>query len=360
MITHHDEIENAFADRSTQPTRRTKANGAVAAHSSFDWLKEFELSDQEAEQISDPTWIETGMYAEGHVIAIVAKPNGGKTTICFHQACDIAATGKSVVYVHADTNPSDAKRMRSRAQRHRVRYLTPDMKVGRSMADVVRKLQKLAQSDADLAGQVWFFDTLKKMANVISKESLKATLALMRKLSARGMTCILLCHTNKYRNDSGEWQYEGTGDLESDCDELIYFEPRDNDDGSLTVSTRCTKRRAQIEPITWDILPDRTVTRRDEYVDVVAENQRQAQREQDQPTIEAITEVLTGGSKKQTEIIAYCHELKITEKRVRTVLKRYSSVLWRAEKLFEKNAWRYELNAITAHPRQTAELAGLK
>ena len=42
----------------------------------------------------------------------------------------------------------------------------------------------------------------------------------------------------------GEFVFEGTADLESDVDELVYFEPRENPDKSLTVSTRCTKRRA--------------------------------------------------------------------------------------------------------------------
>ena len=51
----------------------------------------------------------------------------------------------------------------------------------------------------NLTGHVWFFDTLKKMANVIHKDSLKHVLGLMRKLSGRGMTCVLLAHTNKYK-----------------------------------------------------------------------------------------------------------------------------------------------------------------
>lgn len=325
----------------------------------FIWLGEFELTDAEAEEIADPNWIEPGLIPEGHVVAIVAKPNGGKTTILFDLAKELAKRGHVSVFVHADTNPSDAKMMREQAMRAGVRYLTPDMKIGLGMADVVKNLKKLANSDADLAGHVWFFDTLKKMANVINKDSLKSTLALMRKLSARGMTCVLLCHTNKYRNAEGEWQYEGTGDLEADCDELIYLEPIENPDGSLTVSTRCVKRRATIDNITWDIAPDRTVLRRDEYVDVQAQVLATQQREDDATLIEAITEVLSTGAKKQMEVMAFCRGLKLREKSIRTVLKRYSGELWTAEKLFEKNAWRYELMPKPRTPRRTAELSEL-
>lgn len=337
----HKDIDDAVRELGPEAVREQIEQ--MAHPDPFTWLEDFELTDDEADEIAEPNWIEPGLIPEGHVVAIVAKPNGGKTTILFDLAKVLAKRGRTVIFVHADTNPSDAKVMREQAIRAGVRYLTPDMKIGLGMADVVKNLQALARSDADLSGHVWFFDTLKKMANVISKDSLKSTLMLMRKLSARGMTCVLLCHTNKYRNAEGQWQYEGTGDLEADCDELIYLEPIENPDGSLTVSTRCTKRRADIQGITWDITPDRTVLRRDEYVDVQAQLQADQQREDDGTAIEAISDVLSTGPKKQLEVMQHCKELKFTDKRIRAVLKRYSGDLWDSEKLFEKNAWRYTL-----------------
>lgn len=330
---------------------RGKTNGATP-HDSLAFLRSYEMTDEEAEQITDAKYIEPGLIVEGHVVAIVAKPNGGKTTIMYHLACKWART-HTVVYIHADTNPGDAKLMLAIAKTYGVRYLTPDMKVGKSMRNVVEDMQRLATSDTDLSGHVWLFDTLKKMTNVINKDSLRQLLMLLRKLSSRGMTCILLAHTNKYRNADGEWQFEGTGDLEADTDELIYFEPQENPDGSLTVSTRCVKRRADIAAMTWDIHRDRTVVQRTEYVDVLANAKRQAQREKDSPVIEAISEALSDGAKKQTEVIEHCRQYRQTEKRVRAVLREYSGELWRAEKLFERNAWRYELcrtAAELAHP----------
>ena len=67
-----------------------------------------------------------------------------------------------MVYVHADTNPTDAKDYWMQAETAGITYLTPDMKVELSMLDVVRRLQSLSQSDAVLTDQVWVFDTLKK------------------------------------------------------------------------------------------------------------------------------------------------------------------------------------------------------
>lgn len=314
-------------------------------------IARFRMTKEQAADIADPAWIEPGLIADGHIVAVVAKPNGGKTTILFHLACQWARDPhRTVVFVHADTNPSDAKRMLHIAEQHGVQYLTPDFMVGQSMRDVVEALEQLAATDADLTGHVWLFDTLKKMTNVIQKERLRNLLALMRKLCMKGMTCVLLAHTNKYRNAEGEYQYEGTGDLEADVDELIYFEPQENADGSLTVSTRCAKRRADIQPVTWDIARDRTVTRRTEYVDVAARAKRDAQRERDAPVIEALTGALAAGPRKQVELIEHCRQFRQSEKRVRAVLREYSSELWTAEKLLERNAWKYTLTSTSRIP----------
>jgi KaiC/GvpD/RAD55 family RecA-like ATPase len=323
--------------------KRPHPPAALASRDPLDWMEAYELSSAEAEQIADPTWIEPGLVAAGHVVAIVAKPNGGKTTIVFHLACGWADVPRTVVYVDADTNPSDAKRKLQLARKHGVRYLTPDLKIGKSMHDIVKHLEKLAASDTDLAGHVWIFDTLKKMTNVIHKDALRKVLSMLRKLSARGMTVVLLAHTNKYKNAEGEFQYEGTGDLESDVDELIYFEPTENDDRSLTVSTRCTKRRANIANMTWTIRPDRSVERLDGYVDVAAERRQREQLEEDEVVIELVRECLTAGPRKQREVVEHCAPCRITPKRVRTVLKRYRGRFWLEAALGKDNAKEYRL-----------------
>ena len=140
----------------------------TGASASLDWLNEFRLTDDEVAEIKDPEWAITNIAPRGHVVAIAAPPGAGKTTILFHLAKQ--HTHKfNVVYVHADTNPSDAKSYFEQAKVHDVAYLTPDMKVGKSMADVVRRLEALSNSDADLNDELWVFDTLKKMTDMIDK-----------------------------------------------------------------------------------------------------------------------------------------------------------------------------------------------
>ncbi len=317
----------------------------------LDWMEDYELSDAEAEKLADPEWVYEGLIPEGHIVVFAAPPNGGKTTVLFHLACThIVDRGYDVVYVHADVNPSGAKAMRAEAVRANVRYLTPDMKVGKSMEDIVRHLDQLSNSDVDLTGQVWFFDTLKKMGDVIQKTGMKKLFQMFRRLCAKGMTVCLLAHTNKWKDSDGNWKFEGVGDLESDCDDLIYFDPDKGPDGSLVVSTVCEvgrgKRRADIEPMTFEISADRKVARSREYVDVAQKQARAAQRETDEPIIAALTEVLTSeGTMKQYELIAFAKAASSTfnEKRTRAVLRRYSGDLWRADKLGMKNAWEYSL-----------------
>lgn len=331
-----------------------RANGADT--DPLNWLEGSELSNHEVSEILQQNWIVPRLIAEGHIIAIVAPPNGGKTSIMFHVACELG-TQHTVIYVDADTPPAEAKRKWELAKAGGVRYLTPDLKVGKSMRDVVENLERMSVADnLDLTGHVWFFDTLKRMANVINKDSLKHVLGLMRKLSSRGMTVILLAHTNKYRNADGEYVYEGTGDLLADVDELIFFEPRENPDRSLTVSTRCTKRRADIGEFTWDIAADRTVTQRSHYVDVAAEERARAQEDADSTAIDAIRECLANGPKIQTELVKYCADYRLTHKRVRSVLRRYRGRHWLEKSRDQNNALEYTaIPRLTAPPAKPAE-----
>ena len=217
------------------------------ASSSLNWLIDFKMTEREVQAISDPAWVVPNFIHLGHVIAISAEPGAGKTTI-FFDLCKSLTPHFNVVYVHADTNPTDAKDYWMQAESDGITYLTPDMKVGLSMMDVVTRLKSLSQSDADLKDQVWVFDTLKKMTDVIQKNNLKDLLQTMRKLSNRGMTIVLLCHTNKHKDAEGNRIFEGTSDLKSDVDELIYFDKVKQPDGSLVVTTNPDKTRAGVKP----------------------------------------------------------------------------------------------------------------
>lgn len=311
----------------------------------MEWIADFTLSEAEVDKLIDPDWIYKDMFIQGHLSAIPAAPGAGKTTIVMHVAGGMAKDYK-VCYVNADVGSGDVKAMQKMADHYGFSLLLPDMKAGLSMDNVVQKLVAMNQIDADYIDYVFIFDTLKKMVDVISKSRAKDLYKTLRGLTAKGMTIVLLAHTNKYNDADGHPIYEGCGDLRSDVDELIYLIPKKNPDGSMTVSTDPDKVRGQFEPITFEISADRTVTRSD-FVDVQAIKQAESQREHDEAIIEAITESIQAGESKQAQIVGYCKDkYHFGWRTVDRVLNEYRfppNQLWKRERTFQNNAYIYSL-----------------
>jgi len=314
---------------------------------SLSWLDDFMISDEEADMISDPKFIVDDLIVGGHLIAVVAKPNGGKTTIFLHLSGEMVSNGYEVVYINSDISASDSKSFRAKANRLGVKALFPDMKQGKSMEDVVTNLKKLNASNHSLHNHVFVFDTFKKMANVINKASNKQVLQLLRGLTAKGATIILLAHTNKYEDAEGKPIFEGTGDLRSDVDEMIYLIPEKHSDSSMTVSVEPDKTRASIKKMTFKITPQREVYKLDEYVDVIQANLDSKRLDDDQDAISAIKEAITAKKIKQKEIITYCKDQYISARKVREVLKRYRDNklmhLWNEQRGLDRNTIYYSL-----------------
>ena len=311
------------------------------------WIEKFKLTEAEVDELVDPEWIYENLIIKGHLILNPADPGAGKTTIMLDVAGEIAGDYE-VIYVNADVGCGDVKAMQAQADERGFHLLLPDMKAGLSMDDVVNRVISMNQIDANYSNIVFIFDTLKKMTDVINKTRAKELLKTLRGLTAKGMTIILLAHTNKYTDADGHPIYEGTGDLRSDVDDLIYFIPKKNEDGSMTVSTDpislTAKRRGTHQPITFRISANREVSRTDVYVDTAAQVKTEKQMEQDKTIIEAVTEAIESGKFKRTEIVSYCSHAEIAgRKSVEAVLRRHEGKLWTCTKGFQKNAWIYAL-----------------
>lgn len=312
----------------------------------IDWTERFTVSEEEAALYDNPEWLYKNLIISGHVIAIPAPPNGGKTTIMMHVAAELAKKELSIFYVNADVGRSDAKSMVKYSADNNFKLLLPDMKQGLSMEDVVNNLSDMNAQGTDFSSYIFIFDTLKKMTDVINKKHSKELYKLLRSLSAKGMTIILLAHTNKYKDDEGKPIYEGTGDLRSDVDELIYFVPEKHDDGGMTVSTEPDKTRGKFEPISFEIDEERNVKQCEEYIDVVSKLQSEKRLDDDSAIIEAIEEAIRKGQYRQTEIVKHCHGVA-GRRVVRRVLKWYSQKpdqRWIEERGFENNVMTYRLD----------------
>jgi hypothetical protein len=310
------------------------------------WINTFLLTEAEVEKLIDPDWIYENLIIQGHLIAIPASPGAGKTTIMMHLAGEIA-DNYTVCYVNADVGGGDVKAMQTLANEKGFNLLLPDMKHGLSMDDVVKRLVGMNQISADYGNYIFIFDTLKKMVDVISKKRATELFKTLRGLTAKGMTIVLLAHTNKYNDADGRPIYEGTGDLRSDVDDLIYLIPKKNPDGTMTVSTdplsATAKRRGLHQPITFEISTTRKVTRA-EYVDTGTMVLAEKQREGDATIIEAVTEAIQKDKYRQTEIVDWCREHHgIGRRSCEAVMKRYKGRLWSVEKGFQNNTCLYTL-----------------
>jgi hypothetical protein len=310
------------------------------------WINAFTVTKEEVQEMSDPDWVYKNLIIRGHILLIPAPANGGKTTIVMY-ICSQISDSYTVYYVNADISGGDAKWAHTHAENNGYTLMLPDMKAGLSMDDVVAKLEFMNQEDADYSGIVFVFDTLKKMVDVIAKGKAKEFYKTLRGLSAKGMTIVLLAHTNKYKDSEGNYVFEGTGDLRTDVDDMIYMIPKKNEDGTMTVSTDPDKVRGAFEPITFEIAADREVTALDTFIDVATIKKAEEQREKDETVIEAILEAIEKGDSKQTEIISYCKDhYKFGRRIVEPVLNRYRrppQKLWHRVKGFQKNAWLYSL-----------------
>lgn len=309
------------------------------------WTEKFKVSKKEAEQYDNPTWLYPHLIISGHVIAVPAQPNGGKTTIFMFIAAKLSESGLDIFYVNSDVGQSDAKSMVNYAEDNGFNLLLPDMKEGQSMESVVNNLIAMNEQGGDFSNQVFIFDTLKKMTDVINKSRSKDLYKLLRGLSAKGMTIILLAHTNKYNDSDGKPIFEGTGDLRSDVDELIYLIPKENEDGSLIVSTMPDKIRGKFKPISFKITSERKVIPLEQFIDVASLKQNEDQLEIDSHVIELITEAIKSDKFTEAKIKKHFKESDSGTGRrtIEAVLRRYSNKLWRFERSFQNNAKQYFL-----------------
>jgi len=317
-------MNEVIKEKSTlKATKLTQSANKTTQSNIFQWTDDFILTESEINAITEPEWIIENLVISGHVILIPAEPNGGKTTIFFHLASEMVKQGYDVNYVNIDISGGDAKPLAISAKNDGFNLLLPDLKVGISVDNVMCKLIDLLDSDADLSNTVFVFDTLKKILNVLNKNTATRFFKLMRNLSAKGMTIILLAHTNKYTDNDGNPVFEGTGDLRADVDELIYLTPQKHEDGSMTVTTKPDKVRGSFEPITFEIDADRNVTQATKVVDIFKETAMQQQLDDDKFVVESIRGAITDGRLTQKEIIETCKDVDIGERTVKKVLKIY-------------------------------------
>jgi len=293
----------------------------------MEMLDEHRLTKDEIDQFAEPTWLVDNLVIKGHLSAFPAPANGGKTLLFMELARELASDNL-VVYINMDISGVGSRRHWKQAEESGIHWVTPDLKgsnINKLMSDLY------ASPIEDLKHTVIVIDTLKKLTDMIDKRKSKSLYKSLRRLTSKGATVICLCHTNKYKDADDNLIYEGTGDLRSDVDNMIYLEPFHEGTKLRSLSTRPDKVRGAFEPITFEFDDDRRLSVADAFIDT----NTLIQEAKDQEGIDAINEAISGGCSRQSEIVDFVKERDgWNRKKVLRVLTNYAGDFAKVKKVW--------------------------
>jgi hypothetical protein len=291
-------------------------------------LSQWVVTEKQVQEMEE-TEIIWHCVASQHLAAWIGPANCGKTAIATFAAGELSQRDYTILYFQEDASAGDLPSMFEHAKQHGYTLLNSTLS-GSSPQAQVDALYAMVTSGSNLSRYVLIFDTLKKYVDLMSKGGSRAFFALLRSLTQRGATVILLGHTNKHLGQDGKPIFEGVGDVRNDTDELIYLDSTEKDErGVKTVTLRPDKTRCAITAASFEL--DTTtmqVRALSTVVDVAGQLRAQHQREQDAEVIQAIDDILRASpsSVTRTELVdrasAICGH---GTKSVRRVLDRYSS-----------------------------------
>lgn len=290
-------------------------------------LARFAVTDDHVEAMEATRLVWGNRLAVSHVSAWVSPANGGKTTIAKQAAGELARENFRVWFFQEDASAGDLPALHEHAKENGYQLLNSTL-AGASPDEQLDMLRAIARADTELAGCVFFFDTLKKFADLMSKGGTRGFFQLMRALTQRGATVVLLGHTNKHRGPDGKLVFEGVGDVRNDVDELIYIEATEKDaQGLVTLTMRPDKVRCAIGECsfrlntrTMELLP------LDQVVDVRAVEEARAQRREDEGLILVVSDELRTGGLNHTELVKRVRASSgESRSRVERVIERYTS-----------------------------------
>lgn len=239
------------------------------AKSPVDYFADMIPTEEYLQEIENLKIIYPGLLVAGNIMTIVAMSGYGKTTFMFWEvAPHLARTGRQVIYIDTDSPSQDHREMKQIADRYGFAWVNPNTARGKSEKTVIAQVDAMIKDGVSLKNFVFIFDTLKKFADLMSKESVKSMYKRARKLAGLGASIAFLGHANKERDKrTGHQIFEGVGDIRSDTDDLIFLEMFEAPDfpGLRIVSTvydmleANAKLRGHREPFSFSIDADRNV-----------------------------------------------------------------------------------------------------
>lgn len=287
-------------------------------------LEQWVVTDEQVQAMKSTRMIWRDIIALSHLSVWSAPGNGGKTTLAKFAAGELAPSYK-VLFFQEDASAGDLPALHEHARAYGYQMLNSTL-AGSSSDDQIDVLRDLATRQVDLSGVVMIFDTMKKYADLMSKGGSREFFKLMRALTQRGATVVLLGHTNKHKGLDGKLIFEGVGDVRNDVDELIYIEATEKDPaGIVTLTMRPDKVRCAVRPATFTLdTATMVVSALDQVVDVASVLSAQRRRDEDAPLTQRFCQLLAKGGMKHTDLInAVVRSTDATRSKVNAVFDRY-------------------------------------
>jgi hypothetical protein len=157
---------------------------------------------------------------KGECTVYYAPPMTGKTLITLAQMTDAVNEGRivpqDIFYINADDSQAGYAEKVKILDDFGIHTLVPGEK-GFFLSALVPALLKLADN-GEASGKLVVVDTVKKIADLMDKRSMRQFGIAIRPFTMAGGTLLLLAHTNKARGAKGELIYAGTSDLLEDVD----------------------------------------------------------------------------------------------------------------------------------------------
>ena len=268
-------------------------------------LRQFAVTQEQVDNMTETRMIWRALIALSHLAVWAAPGNGGKTTIAKLAAAELARDGFTVMFFQEDASAGDLPALFEHAKAHGYLLLNSTLNKG-SPQDQINTLYELVDTDADLSSYVLFFDTMKKFVDVMQKGGAREFFQLMRSLTTRGATVVLLGHTNKHLGLDGKLIFEGVGDVRNDVDELLYIEStEDKPIAVVTMTIKPDKVRCEVKETTFRL--DKNTMRvmvLESVIDVAGIERRQAQLKDDADLITVVRGVLKNGAMPSTTLVA--------------------------------------------------------
>ena len=197
------------------------------------------INDDEADmekELMDEVYVMDEIALRGNLTVIYAASNTGKTLLTLHCLIESVKAGRikgeDVFYINADDGLNGIVEKLKILKPHGIQVYAPN-RHGFKSEELMTYLSDM--SDDEIRGKVLVLDTLTKFTNLMEKNKCRDFVQNMRDFAARGLTVIMLAHTNKTLGLDGKPIPEGTADMRNNVD-CTYVMSAVKDENSNTIS----------------------------------------------------------------------------------------------------------------------------